>query len=358
VGVLAFNDFTLGVSAVKTPPWRDGVLGRWTDQEDRLTANWLQGQGIFVSVDVAAQAVQTVARDCRFHPVRNYLDGLRWDGIQRLGTWLREYLAAEESEYSAAVGKRWLISAVARIYEPGAKADSCLIIEGPQGCYKSTAARTLALPWFTDEIADLGSKDAALQTMGVWIIEIPELDSMSRTDVSRIKAFISRTVDRFRPPYGKQVIEAPRQCVFVGTVNLSTYLRDETGGRRFWPIRCGQIRIEELARDRDQLWAEAVHRYRAGEIWWLDTAELNRQAQEEQDERFDRDPWHPIIETWAERRESVTVEGILGECLEKPGGMWSQADRNRVGRCLRAMRWERKRKRENARLTYEWRRAE
>src|SRR5579862_7844009 len=116
-----------------------------------------------------------------------------------------------------------------------------------------------------------------MQTRGVWIIEIAELDSMTRAEVSKVKGFISRTTDRFRPPYGKRLIESPRQCVFAGSVNHSTYLRDETGGRRFWPVACTRILIHDLARDRDQIWAEAVHRYRAGERWWLDTAELTSQ---------------------------------------------------------------------------------
>jgi hypothetical protein len=172
-GVLAFNEFSLVTVALKRLPWENCEGGtEWTDQEDRLTANWLQHQGILVSVDVAGQAVQAVARDHRYHPVRDYLEGLHWDGTKRLDTWLSLYLGVESSDYSEAVGARWLISAVARIYKPGAKADCCLILEGEQGTRKSTALKTITGDWFTDEIAELGSKDAALQTRGVWIIEI------------------------------------------------------------------------------------------------------------------------------------------------------------------------------------------
>ena len=133
------------------------------------------------------------------------------------------------ADYSRAVGPRWLISAVARIYRPGAKADCCLILERPQGIRKSSALRTLAGEYFTDELADLGSKDAAMQTRGVWIIELSELDSLTHSEVARIKAFMSRTTDRFGPPYGMRLVESPRQCIFAGTVNHSTYLRDATG---------------------------------------------------------------------------------------------------------------------------------
>ena len=247
-GVLAFNEFGFGTVVLKPAPWGVVPKGEWTDHEDRLAAEWLQRQGILVSVDVAGQAVQTAARDHPFHPVKAYLQGLHWDGVERLDRWLSTYLGADDTDYSRAVGSRWLISAVARIFQPGAKADCCLILEGPQGIRKSTALRTIAGEYFTDELADLGSKDAAMQTRGVWIIELSELDNLSHAEVARIKAFMSRTTDRFRPPYGMRLVESPRQCVFAGTVNHGTYLRDETGGRRFWPVVCGRIDVEGLGR--------------------------------------------------------------------------------------------------------------
>jgi predicted P-loop ATPase len=241
-------------------------------------------------VYTAGQAAQTVAKDRSFHPIRSYLESIRWDGVERLDRWLSANVGVEDTGYAHAVGARWLISAVARIYRPGVKADCCLILEGPQGSKKSTALKTLSGPYFTDELADLGTKDSALQTRGVWIIELSELDTLSRSEVSRIKAFMSRTTDRFRPPYGKRLIESPRQCVFAGTVNHSSYLRDETGACRFWPVACGSVDIDHLARDRDQLWAEAKLRFDAGAVWWLDSSELMDAAAEEQADRFEGDP--------------------------------------------------------------------
>lgn len=196
-------------------------------------------------------------------------------------------------------------------------------------------------PRFTDEIADLGSKDAAMQTRGVWIIEIAELDSMSRAEVSKVKGFISRTTDRFRPPYGKRLIESPRQCVFAGSVNHSTYLRDETGGRRFWPVTCTRILINDLARDRDQLWAEAVARYKHGEKWWLDTPELTLAATQEQVDRYEGDAWEGPIADWIEERDSVSTDDILTQCLDKSKGTWTPFDKTRVARCLVALGWKR-----------------
>ena len=304
------------------------------------------------------QAAQTAARDRPFHPLRAYLKGLRWDGVKRVDRWLTTYLGAAETEYSRAVGSRWLISAVARIFRPGSKADCCLILEGPQGIRKSTALRTLAGEYFTDELADLGSKDAAMQTRGAWIIELSELDSLSHSEVSRIKAFMSRTTDRFRPPYGMRLVESPRQCVFAGTVNHSTYLRDETGGRRFWPVSCGCIDVETLACDREQLWAEAKARFEAGSVWWLDTAELIQLASDQQVDRYEGDPWEEVIAPWIETRSSVSISEVLEKCLAKPQAQWTQTDKIRAARCLRAQGWQRFRERVGSRLDWRYRKEE
>lgn len=357
-GVLAFNEFAFGTVALKLAPWGIVPKGEWTDHEDRLAAEWLQKQGILVSVEIAGQAVQTAARDHAFHPVRTYLAGLQWDGVERLDQWLSHYLGADDNEYSRAVGSRWMISAVARIHRPGAKADCCLILEGPQGIRKSTALRTLAGEYFTDELADLGSKDAAMQTRGVWIIELSELDSLSNSEVARIKAFMSRATDRFRPPYGTRLMESPRQCVFAGTVNHSTYLRDETGGRRFWPVTCGRIEIDELTRDRDQLWAEAKTRFDSGAVCWLDKPELVQMASDQQIERFEGDPWEEVIGPWLEARSSTSISEVLERGIQKPHALWNQSDKNRAARCLRALGWERYRERQGSRLEWRYRAGE
>jgi predicted P-loop ATPase len=343
--VLHYDESALNVVAQVQPPWaplRD-VPFRWRDDDDVRTAAWLQRHGIMVSKEIAGQAIQTIAQDHPFHPIRDYLNALEWDKVPRIDYWLTLYMSAEPSRYINAVGAKWLIGAVARVFRPGCKNDTCLILEGPQGLLKSTALRTLAEPWFADEIADLGTKDAALQLRGVWIIELAELDAIGRAEASRIKAFMSRSTDRYRPPYGRHAIEVPRESVFAGTVNHDDYLRDETGGRRFWPVRCGQIEIADLRRDRDQLWAEALTRFNAGDRWWLDSAELNEAAAAEQRERYDADAWQPLIEGWIHDRKCVTLEQLLGECLEKPAREWGQADKTRAARCLRALGWTRKR---------------
>ena len=343
-GVLAFDQFSLATIAREPPPW--GSKGPWSDHEALLAADWLQRHcGIHLHVNVVAEAVQVVARENGFDPVLKYLNDLRWDGIRRVDTWLSLYLGAESSWYTASVGERWLVSAVARAYRPGCKADCVLILEGPQGIGKSRALRTLAEPWFTDEIADFGSKDAAMQLLGVWVIEIAELESMTHSEVSRVKAFLSRSTDRFRPPYGRRLVEQPRRCVFAGTVNVEEYLKDETGNRRFWPVRCSVVRLDELHRDRDQIWAEVVHRFKEEASWWLDDAALVQEAAQEQAERLQPDPWRDAIQDFLATRDDVCIPEILTDCLKKDANRWERKDEMRVGATLRVLGWKRYKRR-------------
>lgn len=343
-GVLAYNDHAVTTVARAPPPWeseRETWRQRsWSPRDDVLATNWLQHAGIDCGLQVTQQAIEAVAQDVRFHPIRDYINGLIWDGRQRIPRFASAYLGAPDTDYERAVVQAFLISAVARIMQPGCKADHAVVLEGPQGIGKSSALAALAGDWFTDELSDLGSKDAAMQARAAWIVEIAELDTMSRAEVERVKAFLTRTSDRFRPPFGSRVIESPRQNVFAGTTNGSTYLRDETGGRRFWPIRCGKIRLYALRGDRDQLWAEARALYDAGESWWPDahTAQL---AATEQAARLVDDPWDAAIAAFVRGQDEVAVPDILGGALFIEKARWSQSDQNRVARYLRANGWER-----------------
>lgn len=345
-GVLWHDEFASTTVARNPPPWhpkpRAWQATEWSDRFDLLVADWLQHQGILVPASIAGQAVEAVAHDRMYHPVRAYLDTLRWDGVVRIDAWLATYLGVADNAYARAVGPRWLISAVARIYSPGAKVDCALILEGPQGIKKSSALQTMGRPWFTDRLSDLGSKDAAMETRSVWIIEIAELDTMTRAEVGTIKAFISRTTDRFRPPYGKRLVDLPRQCVFAGSVNPEGgYLKDATGGRRFWPVACGAIDIAAVERDRDQLWAEACVRFRAGDPWWLDDQRLEALAAEQQADRYQGDAWDDPIRRYlqhaAGQQDGVSVAEILEKALGMERGRWTQADQNRVVRTLTSM---------------------
>lgn len=357
-GRLAFDEFRLAVIAKGPTPICPEPINAWTDQHDRLAAEWLQREGVLVGLDVAGAAIQTVAREGGSHPVREWLRKLQWDCTPRLDTWLTNYLGVTRSNYAAAVGRKWLIGAVARALRPGAKVDAVLILEGSQGIGKSRALRALAgADWFTDDLADLGTKDAALALAGVWIIELSELAAMTRAEVERVKQFISRQVDRYRPPYGARMIEQPRSCVFAGTTNATEYLKDETGARRFWPLRCGVIDIAGIERDREQLWAEAVERYKAGEPWWLD-GDVVTEAQTEAAARFDEDAWHETIAAWVAPRQVVSADQVLEMCLEKKRADWTPADKMRVTRTLRALGFERFQQRDGAERAWRFRRRE
>ncbi|WP_441232687.1 VapE domain-containing protein [Bradyrhizobium sp. 1200_D9_N1_1] len=345
---LSYDVFGMQTMLDRAPPWEGGLAWdprAWTPQDDLLATDWMQRQNIGINVATMAQAIEAVARDRQFHPVIDYLENLEHDGEGRIKGWLAKYLGAEQSAYHDQVGRAMLIAAVARIYDPGCKVDTVPILEGPQGARKSTAIKALFDPWFTDEIADLASKDSAMQTRGAWGIEISELDAMSRAEVSRIKAFISRTADRFRPPYGNRIIESHRSCVFWGSTNSDDYLKDATGGRRFWPIKVGKIDIDSLKRDREQLWAEAKRLYDAGVHWWLSGAEIMGEAEEQQSSRYVGDPWDAAIERYVADRDEVTIEQVLRDGLGIEIIRCTQVEMTRAARCLKILGFNRHQRR-------------
>jgi predicted P-loop ATPase len=333
--VLAYDEFAARVVTKNPPPWSAANVEKWTDDHDTRACVWFQQQGIHGAVGVVGRGIQAVAREKPFHPVRDYLHALNWDGVPRLDTWLTRYLGVEDSSYGRAVGTRFLISAVARVEQPGCKADQVLILEGPQGILKSSALQALADPWFTDRISNLGGKDAAMEVAGVWLVEMSELDALTKASNSAIKSFVSRDSDRFRPPYGKHVVDHPRQCVFAGTINpVDGYLKDPTGARRFWPVVCGHIDLDALARDRDQLWAEALVRFQAGMRWWLETPELEALAKPEQEARYEVDAWTQKVVQWLAGRTDASVGEVLTGALGLARESWSQTVQHRVAKIL------------------------
>jgi predicted P-loop ATPase len=344
-GVLAFDEFNNCVVIRKRLPWgEESPDGPWTDDHESLTRVWFQQNDINATLGDVGRAVQTAARSNRFHPVRDYLEALVWDGTARLDTWPVTYLHADDSAYIRAIAPRYLISVIARVYEPGCQADHTLVLEGPQGKMKSTALRTLAIKdeWFSDHLSHMASKDAAIEVAGVLLFEIAEMDALTRASSNTAKAFLTRQHDRFRPPYGKHTIRVKRQCVFAATINppAGGYLKDSTGARRFWPVAChGMIDRGGLERDRDQLWAEALHYYKTGAPWWLETPALEALAAAEQAARFKTDVWTQPIEQWLvkHKKEDVSISEVLQGALRKEPRDQSHSDAIRVSNILTAM---------------------
>lgn len=362
-GSIGWNDFHRRIECIKqATDERQVAHGLWTDAHDAAATEWIQQAGVHVPMSTVRQAVATVAQKHAYNPLTEWLNTLEWDGTPRIDTWLLNICHADDNDYVRAVGAKFLIGAIARAYVPGCKQDTALVLEGLQGIRKSTTFEILAGDFFSDDMGDLHSKDAAMQSQAGWIIELAELSALTRSaagsaGIEGIKAFLTRRTDRFRPPYGHNVIHAPRQSVFVGTVNPdgSGYLRDQEN-RRFWPVRTGNIDTHKLSIVRDQLWAEAITRYRENSQWWLTESE-NRAAQIEQESRRVVDEWQHIITRfttefpqgdnsgriwWVPRSvrlETMTVSEILTDALNIPVARWTQNDQNRVARCLKSMGW-------------------
>lgn len=312
-----------------------------SDNDVAELQEWLQLAGIRqVSKDTVHQAVDLRANECRFHPVCEYLRGLQWDGKNRLDTFLPDYLGAEATPYTAGIGPMFVISMVARVFEPGCKADHMLVLEGSQGSGKSTACKILGGDYFSDNLPDIqDGKDVSQHLRGKLLVEVSEMGAMSRAETADLKAFISRPEEQYRPSYGRREVREPRQCVFVGTTNQSTYLRDETGGRRFWPVRTGLINIEALADDRDQLFAEAVVRYDRGDPWWPDKDFESAHIQPEQDERFEVDAWEETIAGFLMDKTRVTVTQVARDALGLDTPKVRRADQNRILAVLKRLKW-------------------
>lgn len=290
------------------------------------------------SADTTHKAIQHRGYQQAYHPVRDYLESVKWDGVERVPYLLSNYIGAtDDLDLNATMGIRWMVGCVARIYEPGCKLDTMLVLQGVQGALKSSAMAILGGEWFSDAILDLRSKDASQQIEGVWIQEFGEMESVRKQEATLIKAWLSRRVERYRKPYARTVSVVKRQCVIVGTTNEDTFLSDKTGSRRFWirSVPPGiHANLDLLKRDRDQLWAEARHRYLEGTQWWLTHDEDQARDTHAEDFRV-RDPFEDPIDDGSITIQNCTTAAIL-DAMEIPLNQRNKTHEMRLSAILRA----------------------
>ena len=303
-----YNEMAGKIQVTGVVPWERPKNNKfWRDADTAQLKALLDSRYVAFSTRNHDVAFTKISDDRSFHPIREYLDSLpEWDRISRLDTLLVDYFGAENTSYTRAVSRKTLTAAVARIYHPGTKFDSVLILNGSQGIGKSTFFAKLAGDWFSDSLTltDMKDKSGAEKLQGYWILELGELAGMKKADIESVKSFISRTDDDYRPSYGRTVESHPRQCIIVGSTNSeSGFLRDITGNRRFWPVKVNgnsckkswQLTQEEV----DQIWSEAVNFYKAGEKLYLEGNEAAI-AVYEQTEAMETDEREGLIQQYLE----------------------------------------------------------
>lgn len=374
-GAFAYNEFTHRAAIVRDLPWRkreeDGE-DCFREVDDSGLRYYMESTYGITSSAKIQDALNLAINKCAFHPVREYLNSLRWDGQKRLETVFSDYLGVANTAYTRSTARKSLVAAVARVFNPGVKYDYVPIVVGDQGIGKSTLLRKLGRSWFSDTFKMNDGKDMYEQLQGVWIIEIGELDGLRKAEVETIKLYISKQWDTFRPAYARRVEVFKRQCVFFGTTNEEQFLRDSTGNRRFLPLRTGEIEPKYDVFSLDdatvsQIWAEAVHYYHHKEELYLDneTEELAREVQSKHFEMDDRagkvadfilgkvpsewKKWRtPERRNWLEtdesvravaevEREGVTIPEIWCECFGNPIATLTRQNRREIRDILRSL---------------------
>jgi hypothetical protein len=346
--LLRYNEFTLKIIVTRPILYHthapNETYPKFLEDNDETQINeYLQRTGLLnIASWTLHDAIVACAKENAFHPIRDYLNGLRWDGEPRLYIWIEKAFGdLSDPKYTTAIGQMFLISMVARIFVPGCKVDHTLVLEGPQGKLKSTALEVLASQeWFSDDLPDLHDKDAKLHVRGKWIIELAEMHRLHRATTTAIKSFLTRRYDLYRPPYGRAEISQPRQCVFSATTNLDQYLTDETGNRRAWPIKCEKVDLEWLRTNRDQLFAEAVTLYRAGTPWWPDGELAAATIEPQQQARLEIGAFDErVMGVIAGLAPPLSLEDIASALDPHSIGDWSWLQRH-LAPALKRIGWE------------------
>jgi len=353
VGIVGYDEMSLSPSLTRAVPGavaHEFYPRRLADADVLAIQEYIQMSDLRrVPKATVQDAIDLIASQNRSHPIRDSLDALKWDGKKRLDTWLARYLGAEAGVYASTIGRLFLIAMVARVYQPGCQADYMLVLEGPQGAWKSSACRILAggARWFSDNLPDLSRADPVRLSMHLrdkWLIEIAEMSAFNAAEVHKLKEFLTQKEERYTPKYGRQEVCEPRQCVFIGSTNEATYLQDATGARRFWPIKVGIIDLIALERDRDQLLAEAVAEYRAGAVWYPSRDFEAEFIVPEQEARYEVDPWEEIVAEYvnhggAAHQSEVKVTDVLVSALFIETGRITSRETRRMSKILGRLGW-------------------
>lgn len=367
---------TNAVKVLQTDPvwsvdalWYDEFLDRifvansptrmWRDEDDyRLTVYMQDAIGMHTIADhLVSKAVRLVAKQRTKHVVRDWLTALTWDGEPRIADAFEDYWGADQQprDYVRAASQNFFIGLVARIMVPGCKLDTMPVFEGQQGIRKSSALDVLGGDWYAVINEAVSTKDFLQSLRGKWLLEISELQSFSRSDVAHVKSMMSTRSDNYRPSYGRTTVEFPRQCAFAGTTNTDDWGTDETGLRRFWPIRCGEIDVVKLAEMREQLFAEAVEQWHQRVSWW----EMPDATSSQQAERQQYDDWTEVVTTWADVEvlkglDYVTIAQIAINALKIPLNQLDKSSQMRIGRILRLAGWKRTTMRRGTNVLKAW----
>lgn len=336
----------------------DGTPREWRDTDDSRVAVYLQQTIGMASIaeTVAASAVRYVAHQRVRHCVREWLAALEWDGVNRLEHAFEDYwgVAPDETQpcdYVRAVSANFFLSMVARVLKPGCQVDTMPIFEGPQGIGKSRALRVLGGDWYALASESVTHKDFFQTFRGAWVMEIGEMDSFSRAEKERTKIVVSTPTDRYRPTYARHARDFPRQLVFAGTTNRDDYGNDDTGLRRFYPIRCTDIDIPALSAARPHLFAEAYARLMSGESWWIVPDVPSKAVQRD---RQSEDVWTPLVLDYLVGKTEVQIHEILTDACKLATGQMTHTQQKRIGSILKLNGWRKANLRRNGRQGKFW----
>lgn len=368
-GKIAFNEFDEEIHFLAPPPFAHAYAGdhgtakqypaELQEVDGVRLAAWFEVEyNMRFTKEQVFTGLEVVARQHSFHPIKQYLLSLEWDGIPRIKTLFSDLGVGSGDRYTQLVTQWWFISAVARVFDPGCKADCMLVLEGSTGLKKSSFLKILSLnpeAWFTDHMPPLDSKDARAHIKGRWIIEDQELESCGKAGLNALKSFLSITHDRYRPAYARKAVNVPRQCVFAATVNPdgAGYLRDPTGNRRFHPVTItSPIDLAQVKQIAEQLWAEAVTLYQWGSRWYPETDEEKKLCERQQEERLVVDVWETNISRWLQQKKCARPGSTdpadwwpthVGEVCQQALGIetskMTRSEQTRVGQTLAKLGW-------------------